>query len=93
MYKKRSQQTGGQWLTPVILATQEAEIRRITVRRQPKQIVHETLSVSKTPITKKGLVKWFKVKALSSSPSTTKKTHTASKHSRQKVVRTTRRNQ
>jgi hypothetical protein len=30
--------------TPVIQATQEAEIRRITVQSQPKQIVHETLS-------------------------------------------------
>jgi hypothetical protein len=29
---------------PVILATQEAEIRRIEVRSQPKQIVRETLS-------------------------------------------------
>jgi hypothetical protein len=28
-----------QWLTPIILATQEAEIRRITVRSQPRQIV------------------------------------------------------
>jgi hypothetical protein len=33
-----------QWFLPVILATQEAEIRRITVQRQPRQIVHETLS-------------------------------------------------
>jgi hypothetical protein len=32
------------WLTPVILATQEAEIRRIMVRSQPRQIVLETLS-------------------------------------------------
>jgi hypothetical protein len=32
------------WLTPVILATQEAEIRRIVVRSQPGQIVCETLS-------------------------------------------------
>jgi hypothetical protein len=32
------------WLMPVILATQEAEIRRITVQRQSRQIVHETLS-------------------------------------------------
>jgi hypothetical protein len=32
------------WLTPVILATQEADIRRIMVQSQPGQIVHETLS-------------------------------------------------
>jgi hypothetical protein len=32
------------WLTPVILATQETEIRRIEVRSQPRQIVQETLS-------------------------------------------------
>jgi hypothetical protein len=38
------------WLTPVILATQEAEIRRITVRSHPGQIVHKTLS-RKNPIT------------------------------------------
>jgi hypothetical protein len=31
-------------LTPVILATQEAEIRRITVLSQSRQIVHKTLS-------------------------------------------------
>jgi hypothetical protein len=31
------------WLTPVIPATQEAEIRRIVVQSQPRQIVHETL--------------------------------------------------
>jgi hypothetical protein len=34
-----------QWLTPVILATQEAEIRRIVVRSQPRQIVLKTLSL------------------------------------------------
>jgi hypothetical protein len=33
---------------PVILATQEAEIRWIEVQSQPRQIVHETLS-QKTP--------------------------------------------
>jgi hypothetical protein len=33
-----------QWFTSVILATQEAEIRRITVQSQPRQIVHKTLS-------------------------------------------------
>jgi hypothetical protein len=34
------------WLTPVILATQEAEIRRIVV--QLGQIVHKTLSPQNT---------------------------------------------
>jgi hypothetical protein len=37
---------GRQWLTPVILATQEAEFRRIAVWSQPRQIV-ETLSQKK----------------------------------------------
>jgi hypothetical protein len=32
------------WLTPIILATHEAEIRRITVQSQPGQIVRKTLS-------------------------------------------------
>jgi hypothetical protein len=41
-----------QWLMPVILATQEAEIRRIVIRSQPGQIVHETLS-QKNPSLKK----------------------------------------
>jgi hypothetical protein len=39
----------------VILPTQEAEIRGITVQSQPGQIVHEK------PITKNGLVEWLKV--------------------------------
>jgi hypothetical protein len=34
---------GHQWFAPIVLATQEAEIRRIEVRSQPGQIVHETL--------------------------------------------------
>jgi hypothetical protein len=42
-----------QWLTPVILATQEAEIRRITVQRQP-QANMERPYLKKKPITKKG---------------------------------------
>jgi hypothetical protein len=47
------------WLTPIILAIQEAEIRRIKVQSQTRQIVQKTLS--KKPFTKKGLVKWLKV--------------------------------
>jgi hypothetical protein len=43
------------WLTPVIPASQEAEIRKIQVQSQPGEIVHEILS-RKKPITKIGLV-------------------------------------
>jgi hypothetical protein len=42
-------------LIPVILATQEAEIRRIMVQSQPRQIIYETLSQ------KKGWVEWLNV--------------------------------
>jgi hypothetical protein len=42
--KEEKKRAGHRWLTPVILATQEAEIRRITVPSQPAQIVCETLS-------------------------------------------------
>jgi hypothetical protein len=41
-----------QWVMLIILAIQEAEIRRITVQSQPWQIIHET--VLKKPITKTG---------------------------------------
>jgi hypothetical protein len=44
---KRQEGAGHRWLTPAIPAAQEAEIRRITVRSQPRQIVHETLSPKK----------------------------------------------
>jgi hypothetical protein len=36
------------WLTSVILTPQEAEIRRIIVQSQPRQIVCETLSQKNT---------------------------------------------
>jgi hypothetical protein len=44
---------------PVILATQEAEIRRIAVQRQPRQIVWELLP--QKYLTQKELVEWLKV--------------------------------
>jgi hypothetical protein len=43
---------------PIILATQEAEIKRIAVRRQPGQIVCPIL---KKTLHKEGLVEWLKV--------------------------------
>jgi hypothetical protein len=76
------------WLTPVILPIQEAEIRRITVRSQPRQIVWETLSQKNPPQNRNGRVaqvighlpskaskpsKPSKSEALSSNPSTTGK--------------------
>jgi hypothetical protein len=54
---------------PIILATQEAEMRRIMVPSQAGQTILETLS--QKLFTKIGLVEWLKVKALSSSSSIT----------------------
>jgi hypothetical protein len=56
----RTEGGGHQWFTPTILATQEAEIGRIAVQSQLRQIVHKTLSQKKSQH-KKGLVEWFKV--------------------------------
>jgi hypothetical protein len=44
MPNEEGNQGGAQWLMNVIPATQEAEIRRIVVQSQPRQIVPETLS-------------------------------------------------
>jgi hypothetical protein len=41
------------WLTPVILAMQEAEIRKIVVQSQPRETILETL-VQKNPSHKRG---------------------------------------
>jgi hypothetical protein len=47
---------------PAVLATQEAEIRRIAVQSQPGKIVCETLSQKHASgKKKKGLVEWLKV--------------------------------
>jgi hypothetical protein len=56
-------------LTSVILATQKAEIRSTVVQSQPRQTVPQN-PISKKPFRKIALVEWFKVKALSLSPST-----------------------
>jgi hypothetical protein len=50
---KKTNKAGCQWFMPLILAIQEAAIRKITVQSQPWQVVGETLS-QKKPITKKG---------------------------------------
>jgi hypothetical protein len=51
--KVNSKQITGlcQWLTPITLATHEAEIRRIAVQSQPKQ------NSSQDPISKKPILK------------------------------------
>jgi hypothetical protein len=50
-YKARSW-----WVTPVILATQEAEIRRTSVQSQPRQMVPEILSRKKPSQERAGTV-------------------------------------
>jgi hypothetical protein len=50
---------------PIILATWEADIRRITVQSQPRQTVCKTL-ISKNTQHKKGLVEWRSVECLPS---------------------------
>jgi hypothetical protein len=56
---KKEKRAKCRWLTPVILAFQEAEIGRIMVPSQSGEIVCETLS-QKT-LYKKELVEWLKV--------------------------------
>jgi hypothetical protein len=55
-----------QWLTPIILATQEAEIGSIEVPSQPQHSLRDP--IPKKTHYKKGLVEWLKLQALSSSP-------------------------
>jgi hypothetical protein len=53
---------------PVILATQEAEVRRISVWGQPRQVVWETLSQKKKKNHEKGLVEWLHACLASTGP-------------------------
>jgi hypothetical protein len=73
---RTKERAGPQWLTPIIPATQEAEIRRIMVWSQPQQIVFETLC-GKNPSQEKSLKQWkplpSKYETLSSNPSAAKK--------------------
>jgi hypothetical protein len=50
--KKSKWKAGHQWLTPIILATQEAEIKRISVQSQPQANSLQD-PISKMPNTKK----------------------------------------
>jgi hypothetical protein len=60
-FKVKKMVSGGAWwLTPVIPATQEAEIRRITVQSQCRQIVLRD-TISKNPSQKRGVVEWLNV--------------------------------
>jgi hypothetical protein len=56
----------------VILASQEAKIRKIMVQSQP-WVNSSTRPYLEKPFTKIGQVEWLIMKALSSSPSTAKK--------------------
>jgi hypothetical protein len=60
-----------QCLMPVILATKETEIKRITVQSQPRKIIHKTVSRICPPQERAGGV--VQGVGLSSSPSTEKK--------------------
>jgi hypothetical protein len=52
-YMKFSKRAGHPWLTPIIFASQKAEIRRITVQGQPREIIQEALCQKHIAHTKK----------------------------------------
>jgi hypothetical protein len=68
----KTKKEAGHWrLTTVILATQEAN--QEDHGSKPAQVNSLQEPILKNSFTKKGLMEWLKVKALSSSPSTAKK--------------------
>jgi hypothetical protein len=83
---KREGQARRRWLTPTILSTQEAEIRRIVFRSQPAQIVRMWLKKTHHTHKKVGLMEWLKVKAVSSIPSTEKKKKKEREREREKAI-------
>jgi hypothetical protein len=58
--KKKNLSARHQWLMPVILAAQEAEMRKITAQSRHGLIVPEILSQEKSHH-KKGLAEWLKM--------------------------------
>jgi hypothetical protein len=58
-FLKNNKFAGHWYLMPVILATQEAEIRRISVQSQTRQILLEILSQN-NPSQKIEIVEWLK---------------------------------
>jgi hypothetical protein len=52
--REKRKELGHWWLTPITLATQEAEIRRIQDQGQLRKIIHEILSQKYPTHTKNG---------------------------------------
>jgi hypothetical protein len=73
--KKAQEMPRARWLKPVILATEESEIRRIEIWSQPGQIVQETLSREKKKKKKKNHIKKKPARANSSRKPYLRKNH------------------